>query len=108
MAETEDMADLDIQAGRTRIGWIGLGVMGRSMCAHVMDHGFEATVFTRTRATAASVLEKGAAWADSPRAVAEQSDVIFSIVGFPRDVREVILGEDGALAGCEPETSWWT
>ncbi len=95
------MADLDIQPGRTRIGWIGLGVMGRSMCGHVMDHGFDATVFTRTRATAASVLEKGAVWADSPRAVAEQSDVIFSIVGFPRDVREVILGEDGALAGCE-------
>lgn len=96
------MADLDIQPGTTRIGWIGLGVMGRSMCAHVMDHGFSATVFTRTRATAASVLEKGAAWADSPRAVAEQSDVVFSIVGFPRDVREVILGENGALAGCEP------
>ena len=96
------MADLDIQPGRTRIGWIGLGVMGRSMCAHVMDHGFEATVFTRTRATAEPVLDKGATWADSPRAVAERSDVIFSIVGFPRDVREVILGEDGALAGCDP------
>ena len=88
--------------GKTRIGWIGLGVMGRSMCTHVMDHGFSMTVFTRTRATAASVLEKGALWAASPKAVAEQSDVVFSIVGFPHDVREVILGENGALAGCRP------
>ncbi len=96
------MTDLDIRPGKTRIGWIGLGVMGRSMCAHVMDRGFSATVFTRTRATAAPVLEKGAAWADSPQAVAERSDVVFSIVGFPSDVREVILGENGALAGCAP------
>ncbi len=96
------MAEMNIEPGKTRIGWIGLGVMGRSMCAHVMDHGFSMTVFTRTRATAASVLEKGALWAASPKAVAEQSDVVFSIVGFPHDVREVILGEHGALAGCRP------
>ncbi len=44
-------------------------------------------------------MERGAAWADSPKAVAEQSDVVFSIVGFPADVRSVILGPDGALAG---------
>ena len=100
--DIRNMGDFDIQPGKTRIGWIGLGVMGRSMCAHVMDHGYSATVFTRTRATAASLLEKGAVWADSPRAVAEQSDVVFSIVGFPRDVCEVILGEHGTLAGCSP------
>jgi len=75
--------------------------MGRSMCAHLIDQGFSATVYTRTRETADSVLEKGATWADTPKAVAEQSDVIFTIVGFPRDVREVVLGAEGALAGCE-------
>jgi len=90
-----------VEPGKTRIGWIGLGVMGRSMCGHLIDKGFSATVYTRTRSTADSVVAKGAAWADSPKAVAEQSDVVFSIVGFPSDVREVILGEDGALAGCE-------
>jgi len=90
-----------VEPGTTRIGWIGLGVMGRSMCAHLVDAGFSATVYTRTQETADSVLAKGATWADTPKAVAEQSDVMFTIVGFPTDVREVVLGPDGALAGCE-------
>ncbi|MDE0653824.1 MAG: NAD(P)-dependent oxidoreductase [bacterium] len=82
------------------IGWIGTGVMGASMCGHLMDAGHPATVHTRTRARAEGLLARGAAWADSPRQVAEASDVIFTIVGYPSDVREVILGPDGALAGC--------
>ena len=90
---------MNVEPGRTRIGWIGLGVMGRSMCGHLIDKGFSATVYTRTKSTADAILAKGAAWADSPKAVAEQSDVVFSIVGFPSDVREVLLGENGALAG---------
>ena len=90
---------MNVEPGRTRIGWIGLGVMGRSMCGHLVDKGFSATVYTRTRSTAETVLAKGATWADSPKAVAQASDVVFSIVGFPNDVREVLLGEEGALAG---------
>ncbi len=88
--------------GTTRIGWIGLGVMGASMCRHLMDAGFAATVFTRRQSKAEPHIEAGATWAGSPREVAEQSDVVFTIVGFPRDVREVILGEHGALEGCSP------
>lgn len=84
---------------RTRIGWIGTGVMGTSMCGHLIDAGFSATVYSRTKTKAQSLLDRGAAWASTPREVAEQSDVIFSIVGFPEDVREVLLGEEGALAG---------
>jgi 3-hydroxyisobutyrate dehydrogenase len=91
-----------IEPGKTRIGWIGLGVMGRSMCGHLIDRGFSATVSTRTRATAEPLVEKGAEWAASPKAVAERSDVVFSIVGFPADVREVMLGPGGALAGSRP------
>ena len=74
--------------------------MGASMCGHLMDAGFDATVFTRTKSKAEPLLGKGATWVDSPRAVAEASDVIFSIVGFPQDVREVLLGDTGAVAGC--------
>ena len=92
---------MNVQPGKTRIGWIGLGVMGRSMCGHILDQGFSATVYTRTKSTADSVIAKGATWAASPKAVAENSDVVFSIVGFPSDVREVLLGDSGALAGCE-------
>lgn len=90
-----------VEPDKTRIGWIGLGVMGGSMCGHLIDRGFSATVYTRTPKTADSVLAKGAKWANGPKAVAEQSDVVFTIVGFPRDVHEVVLGPDGALAGCE-------
>ena len=90
---------LTIEPGKTRIGWIGTGVMGASMVGHLMKAGFSATVYSRTRAKAESLIEQGAAWAESPRMVAEASDVVFSIVGFPSDVREVMLGEDGALAG---------
>ena len=93
------MENIEINPGQTRIGWIGTGVMGASMCSHLIDKGFSATVFNRTRDKAQPLLDKGAHWADHPRGVAENSDVIFSIVGFPADVREVMLGEEGALAG---------
>lgn len=91
-----------IAPGQTRIGWIGLGVMGAPMCGHLLDAGFSAHVFTRTRAKAEPLVAKGARWADTPRAVAEASDVVFTMVGFPQDVRAVILGEQGVMAGCRP------
>ena len=95
-------ATLSIVPGKTRLGWIGTGVMGSSMCGHLLRAGFAATVFSRTKSKAEILLESGAAWADCPRAVAEAADVIFSIVGYPRDVREVYLSENGVLAGCRP------
>ena len=93
------MAISRAEPGKTRVGWIGTGVMGRSMCQHVMSKGYAATVYNRSKEKAKALLDAGAAWADSPRAVAERSDVVFAIVGYPRDVREVFLGRDGALAG---------
>ena len=82
-----------------RLGWIGLGVMGSSMCAHLRRAGHDVTVHTRTRARAEECLALGCAWADSPGAVAQECDVVFTMVGFPRDVREVALGERGVLGG---------
>jgi 3-hydroxyisobutyrate dehydrogenase len=76
--------------------------MGHSMCQHVMSAGYSTAVYNRTRQKAQALLDAGAAWADSPRAVAERSDVVLAIVGFPNDVREVFLGESGALAGSRP------
>jgi len=96
------MASPTVVPGTTRIGWIGTGVMGSSMCGHLLDAGFSATIHSRTRAKAEPLLERGAVWADSPRAVAEASDVTFSIVGFPADVRQCLLDEEtGALAGAK-------
>ena len=93
-----------VAPGTTRIGWIGTGVMGRWMCQHAMSKGFAATVFNRSRDKAQPLLDAGATFADTPQAVAAQSDVVFAIVGFPKDVREVFLGKDGALAGAKPGT----
>ncbi len=85
----------------TRIGWIGTGVMGRSMCAHLMDAGFQATVFNRTASKTKCLVDRGAMVATTPREVAQRSDIVFTIVGMPADVRKVILDrDDGVLAGC--------
>ena len=85
--------------GQTRIGWIGVGVMGRSMCGHLIDEGYATTIHTRTRTKAQPLLDRGASWADSPRAAAEASDVVFTMVGFPQDVREVYFSPQGVIAG---------
>jgi 3-hydroxyisobutyrate dehydrogenase len=90
---------LQIAPGKTHIGWIGTGVMGRSMCGHLMTAGYQVTLYTRTKEKAKELIDKGAKWAGSPREVAAASDVVISIVGFPSDVRQVLLGADGALAG---------
>jgi 3-hydroxyisobutyrate dehydrogenase len=82
----------------TRIGFIGLGIMGRSMAGHLLAAGHPLRVYNRTRASAQPLLDRGASWCDSPGAVAKASDVVITIVGHPRDVEEVWLGSDGILA----------
>ncbi len=96
------MNEIRIEPGVTRVGWIGTGVMGCSMCGHLINAGFSATVHNRTPEKAEPLMAKGAPWAASPKEVAAAADVIFTIVGFPRDVRDVILGPEGVLAGCKP------
>jgi 3-hydroxyisobutyrate dehydrogenase len=88
--------------GKTRLGWIGTGVMGTSICSHLIRSGFAMTVYNRTREKAQPLIALGAHWADSPKQVAAASDIVFSIVGFPADVRAVMLGPDGSLAGSRP------
>ncbi|MFP5212460.1 MAG: NAD(P)-dependent oxidoreductase [Acidobacteriota bacterium] len=88
----------------TRIGWIGTGVMGLSMCGHLMDKGYRVTVHNRTKAKAEPLLARGAVWAESPAEAAARSDVVITMVGFPEDVREVYLGSKGAVEGASPGT----
>jgi 3-hydroxyisobutyrate dehydrogenase len=96
------MSVLHIVPGQTRLGWIGTGVMGSSMCGHLLAAGYSVTVNNRSRSKAEALLARGAAWADSPQGVARLSDVVFTIVGYPADVRQVILGDDGVLAAARP------
>jgi 3-hydroxyisobutyrate dehydrogenase len=86
----------------TVIGFIGTGVMGKSMAGHLLEAGYQLTVFTRTKEKAAELLEKGAVWSESPREVAQKADVVFTIVGYPSDVEEVYLGEEGLIANAKP------
>jgi 3-hydroxyisobutyrate dehydrogenase len=88
----------------TRLGWIGTGVMGASMCGHLMARGYPLTVFTRTRSRAEPLLARGAVWAGSPGGIAERSDVVFTMVGFPADVRGVYFGAGGLLETARPGT----
>jgi 3-hydroxyisobutyrate dehydrogenase len=86
----------------TRVGWIGTGVMGGSMCRHLQEAKYRLTIYTRHRSKASPILANGGIWADSPAAVAEQTDVVVTMVGFPSDVREVYFGAYGVLAGTRP------
>jgi len=76
--------------------------MGASMAGRLIDAGYALTVFNRTRSRAQALLDRGAQWADSPAAAAEGADVVATIVGYPRDVEQVILGQAGVLAASKP------
>ncbi len=84
------------------LGFIGLGVMGRSMAGRLLDAGHSLRVYTRTRDTATELLERGAAWCESPAALAADCPVVFTMVGFPRDVEEIYHGEKGLIAHTKP------
>ncbi|UOR11607.1 NAD(P)-dependent oxidoreductase [Halobacillus amylolyticus] len=79
------------------IGWIGTGVMGQSMAGRLLQAEYNVNVFTRTSAKAQELLELGAGWKNSVKSLAEESDVIITMVGYPSDVEEVYFGEDGLL-----------
>ncbi len=76
--------------------------MGGSMCGHLMAKGHAATVYSRTKTRAQALLDQGATWGETPGRVAENSDVVFTIVGLPPDVREVYFGQKGVLAAARP------
>jgi 3-hydroxyisobutyrate dehydrogenase len=85
-----------------RIGWIGTGVMGKSMCLHLLEKGFPLTVSNRTKEKAADLCRRGAVWCKTPAEVAAASDIVFTMVGEPADVEQVILSTEGALANMAP------
>jgi 3-hydroxyisobutyrate dehydrogenase len=80
------------------IGWIGTGVMGKSMCGHLIDKGYTCYVYNRTEEKTKDLIEKGAILCKNPAEVAQKTDIIFSIVGYPKDVEEIMLGEKGVFS----------
>jgi 3-hydroxyisobutyrate dehydrogenase len=93
---------MTIDKEQTVIGFIGIGVMGKSMASHLMAAGYETHIYTRTKSSADALLEKGAIWEETPGKVAAAADITITIVGYPHDVKEVYLSENGILANCSP------
>src|SRR4051812_31297525 len=91
-----------LQPENTVIGFIGTGVMGKSMAGHLLRAGYSLIVYNRTKEKAEELLQKGAAWASTPKEVADKANVIFTIVGYPKDVEEVYFGEHGILTNGKP------
>ncbi|MDQ0270675.1 NAD(P)-dependent oxidoreductase [Cytobacillus purgationiresistens] len=89
---------------QTEIGFIGTGVMGKSMARNLLKAGRSLVVYSRTKEKAQDLLDAGAAWADSPKRVAETANIIITIVGYPSDVEEVYLGAEGLVANARPNT----
>lgn len=86
----------------TVIGFIGTGVMGKSMAGHLMAAGYPVIVYSRTKEKAGDLLEKGADWGNTPQEVASKANVIFTMVGYPSDVERIYLGEDGLVNHAKP------
>lgn len=81
----------------SKIAWIGTGVMGKPMAGHLLEKGHDLTIYTRTKSKAEDLLEGGAKWAESPAKSAVDQEVVCTMVGFPSDVRQVVLGEQGII-----------
>ncbi|GGE69412.1 NAD(P)-dependent oxidoreductase [Priestia taiwanensis] len=82
----------------TAIGFIGIGVMGKSMAGHLLAAGHDVHVYTRTKEKALDLVGKGAVWEESPAHVAKKATVVMTMVGYPHDVEEVYMGEEGLFA----------
>lgn len=87
-----------------KIGFIGVGIMGKSMVRNLMKAGFEVAVYTRTKAKIEDVLNEGAVWCDSVKECAAGRDAVITIVGYPKDVEEVYFGEAGVIAAAQKGT----
>ncbi len=88
---------MDTNRQLPRIGFIGLGIMGRSMAGHVLAAGHPLCVYNRSRDKAADLVARGARWCDSPGEVAAASDIVITMVGYPADVEQIYLGEGGIV-----------
>ncbi|MBX9972188.1 NAD(P)-dependent oxidoreductase [Cytobacillus firmus] len=93
-----------ISPKNTVIGFVGTGVMGKSMAGHLQKAGYPLVVYTRTKEKASELLENGAEWAETPLEVAKKANVIITIVGYPADVEEVYLGENGIITNGRENT----
>lgn len=87
-----------LQRSETVLGFIGIGVMGKSMALNLQNGGYDLHLFTRTKEKAKELVDRGGTWQATPADVAAAADIIITMIGSPKDVEEVYLAEDGLLA----------
>ncbi len=87
-----------------KIGFIGVGIMGKSMVRNLRKAGYEVAIYTRTKSKAEDVIAEGAVWCDTAAECAKGRDVVITIVGYPKDVEEVYFGDNGIIANADPGT----
>ncbi|MEK5105187.1 NAD(P)-dependent oxidoreductase [Cytobacillus sp. FSL K6-0129] len=88
----------------TKIGFIGTGVMGKSMALHLIKAGYTVLVYSRTKEKAAQLISQGASWIHSPKELAKQANIVITMVGYPDDVKSIYLGEEGLIENANPHT----
>ncbi|CAN8235590.1 unnamed protein product [Cochlearia groenlandica] len=91
-----------ISPSTTRIGWIGIGIMGSAMVSHILSAGYSVTVYARDHRKSIHLQSKGALTANTPKELAQVTDVVFTMVGNANDVRSLLLGPDGVISGLKP------
>ncbi|MEK5079465.1 NAD(P)-dependent oxidoreductase [Solibacillus sp. FSL W7-1436] len=87
-----------------KIGFIGTGVMGASIVKHLLNAGHVVTIYTRTKSKAADLIAAGAKWAETPAQASKEQDIVFTMVGYPKDVEEVYIGENGIFSAARQGT----
>ncbi|MBE0582854.1 MAG: NAD(P)-binding domain-containing protein, partial [Desulfofustis sp.] len=90
-----------VNTRETTLGFIGLGVMGKSMASNLMTAGYRIHVFNRTKAKAKELINRGAVWQESHAGIAAAADIIITMIGYPKDVEEVYLGSTGILTNAQ-------
>lgn len=80
-----------------KIGFIGVGVMGKAMTRNLLKHGFEVTIYTRTKAKVQDLIDEGVPFAPNVKACVKDQDIVITMVGYPSDVKEVYFGQDGII-----------
>lgn len=93
-----------MSAQKLRLGFVGIGVMGKSMCKHLINAGHSLSIYNRTVSKCEPLSALGAKIAASPKEIGANSDIVFSIVGYPHDVEDIILGANGILKGAQSGT----
>lgn len=90
--------------GNLVVGFVGTGVMGSSMASNLIKGGYRLLVYNRTKSRADNLVKKGAQWKNRVSDLAKESDVVISIVGYPKDVEEIYFGQNGILENVKRES----